>query len=267
MDKLDTILDGLQKHWNITSGSSEKENLARQGNISAASKPACSLCSDVGWVQEPELEMTRKGHMQNVLTRCSCKATEDKAKRSKFLLEMDGLTPQERKKSFAAIDEDSYEVGILHVVRQAVQIQRGLITLTGKPGVGKTTLLICAVNEARNLNKLAIYTTMSDLLSYLRSTFRPEAEDDFDRYWNALVECEVLGLDELDEFASTPWAAERFLRLFDERWRRMDEVLTLCATNNRVQSLQGKIQSRLRDGRAQIITIEGHDMRPANSWD
>lgn len=179
---------------------------------------------------------------------------------------MDGLTDAERTKRFSNI-EDNYDPGVLHGLKLAVEQHRGLFTLHGAFGTGKTTLLICAVNEARELGRLAIYTTTVDLLSYLRSTYGPDAEESFDKYWDALVRCEVLALDELDEFSTTPWAMEKFLALIDERWRRMDEVLTLCALNNRIQSLPGKVQSRLRDTRGKVIEIEGGDMRRLNTWE
>lgn len=264
MEKLTTTVDGVLKNLqhskpqepletrSLPDGSSAKA-------ISAGSKPKCPECADMGWIAG-ELKMTRAGHMQSDLVRCSCKADEDKIRRGQFLLKMDGLTERERQMNFAAL-EDRYEVGTLHGIKAAVDSCNGLITLTGSFGVGKTTLLICAINQGRNAGKLAIYTTVTDLLSYLRSTFNPEAEESFDKYWDALIRCDILALDELDEFNTTPWAMERFLRLIDERWRRMDEALTLCALNNRVQSLPGKIQSRLRDIRAQVIELEGRDMR------
>lgn len=209
--------------------------------------------------------MTRLGHMQSDPIRCSCKSEDDKLRRGQFLLKMDGLTKQERDKKFTNI-KDNYSPGVLHGIKIAVEECSGLITLTGSYGVGKTTLLMCAVNEGRNAGKLAIYTTVTDLLSYLRSTFGPDSEESFDKYWDALIRCDILALDELDEFNTTSWAMERFLRLIDERWRRIDEVLTLCAINNRIQSLPGKIQSRLKDLRAQIIALEGQDMRQINDW-
>lgn len=220
----------------------------------------CDLCKDMGWVVSDEMEMTRMGHMQTKLIRCECQTEQDKMRRTQFLLKMDGLTQREREYRFATI-EDNYDPGVLTGLKAAVDARAGLITLMGSFGVGKTTILMCAVNEARSAGRLAIYTTVTDLLSYLRSTFQADAEDSFDKYWDALIRCEVLALDELDEFNTTPWAMERFLRLIDERWRRMDEVLTLCATNNRPQALPGKIQSRLRDTRAQMIELKGRDMR------
>lgn len=224
-------------------------------------KPNCAKCNDLYWIAG-ELELDRFGHFSSKAVRCECKADEDKLRQSQFLLKMDGLTAKEREWRFTNL-QDIYAPGVLHGIKVAVDARCGLITLIGSFGVGKTTLLMCAVNEGRNAGKLAIYTTVTDLLSYLRSTFDPGSEENFDKYWDGLIRCDILALDELDEFNTTPWAMERFLRLIDERWRRMDEVLTLCATNNRLQSLPGKIQSRLRDLRAEIITLEGRDMRVA----
>ena len=122
------------------------------------------------------------------------------------------------------------------IVENATTLRRGIVTLTGKPGSGKSALLMCAVNEAREANVPAVYTTVTDLLDYLRAAYAPGADVSFDSRWDLLVGCEVLALDELDELNSTPWAMERFLRLMDERWRNMDRRLTLCATNSRINA-------------------------------
>lgn len=274
MDKLERLTDSVMTRLQQSRDSSEKPNSTPASTVqsgitseqSTSASPVCPLCKGSGWLMSAELEMTRMGHLQNKLIRCQCKREEDKIQRRTFLLKMDGLTDTERQRRFSNI-QDSYEPGLLPSLKLAVEQHRGLITLHGGYGRGKTTLLICAVNEAREQSRLAIYTTTVDLLNYLRSTFSPDSEDSFDKYWDALVRCEVLALDELDEFSTTPWAMEKFLSLMDERWRRMDEVLTICALNNRIQALPGKVQSRLRDGRGKVIEITGADMRSLNTWE
>lgn len=151
-------------------------------------------------------------------------------------------------------------------VQNAVMRRRGLLTLMGKPGTGKTTMLIRAVNMAREAGVPAVYTTVTDLLDYLRQAYDPKAVLAFDARWELLVNVEVLSLDELDEFNTTPWAMERFLRLIDERWRAIDSCLTLCATNGRLNMLPDKVESRLRDGRASLFELGGADMRPYQQW-
>lgn len=196
---------------------------------------------------------------------CTCQAEARRLKRARYLDRLDGLTERERSLTFDTIS-DEFEPGVLNRIRSMADARKGMLTLQGVPGTGKTTLLICAVNLARSNDHLAIYTTVTDLLSYLRATFQPDSDVQFDKYWDALIRCEVLALDEMDEFNTTPWAMERFLRLVDERWRRLDEVLTLCAVNRPLVTLPDKVQSRLHDGRGQVIKIAGRDMRPLNSW-
>jgi DNA replication protein DnaC len=193
--------------------------------------------------------------------RCGCQSDASVERRRRYLEGIDGLLPQERTRSFS----DAMRVGkngdAVGMVEQAVEVRRGLVTLFGPPGLGKTHLLMCAVNEARARNVLACYTTVTDLLDYLRQAFDPRSEVSFDRRWDTLVRCDVLALDELSEFNTTAWAMERFLRLIDERWRNMDRVLTLCATNGRINTLPDKVASRLTDGRARVIEMKGIDMR------
>lgn len=215
----------------------------------------------MGWLYavDPHGEPTGK------IVRCSCQYGQDQERRRQYLLRVDGLTPNERRLRFADLVRDANEYAITRVENATTQ-RRGIVTLTGKPGCGKTALLIAAVNEAREANVPAVYTTVTDLLDYLRAAYAPGADVSFDNRWDLLVGCEVLALDELDEFNSTPWAMERFLRLMDERWRNMDRRLTLCATNSRINALPEKVASRLRDGRAEAIEMAPHDMRRYQTW-
>lgn len=264
MDKLDIVLDGLMKKRNISKDLGWKVEGTRLPPSLELKTQDCPRCQGAGWIIVGMVE-TRPRHYENKLERCACKTDEDRRKRFAFLQNMDGLTEQERAKSFGSI-EDNYEPGVVQRLQLASSEGRGLVTLTGSFGVGKTTLLMCAVNQGRESGKLALYTTLTDLLKYLRSTFDRDSEVSYDKYWQALIDCDILALDELDEPRATDWVLEIFMRLVDERWRRMDERLTICALNGRIHSLPGKIQSRLSDGRAQVIAIGGHDMRPSNYW-
>lgn len=222
----------------------------------------CFRCKDMKFYVL-DLQPGDRGFGQAI--RCTCQYEGDIERRRAYLLRIDGLSPRERALSFGDLEGGAND-SILKQVRDATLRRKGIITLTGKPGTGKSSALICAVNEAREANVPAVYTTITDLLDYLRSAYAPNTELTFDARWDLLLRAEVLALDELDEFNTTPWAMERFLRLMDERWRAMDKCVTLCATNSRINTLPDKVASRLRDGRAYVFELQGGDMRPYQKW-
>ena len=204
------------------------------------------------------------------LVRCACQRQSQREREQRILLTMDGLKASERLLRFEDLMLTKNQSALDHV-RESVDRRRGLITLIGKPGSGKTSLLICAVNQARDLGRSAVYTTVTDLLAYLRQAFDPKSDHaketlGLDVRWRTLVDAELLALDELDEFNTTAWAMEQFLRLIDERWRQIDRVLTLCATNSGLRQLPEKVTSRLLDGRAQVLQLGNLDMRGYQQW-
>lgn len=195
---------------------------------------------------------------------CDCRSEINDTRRYAYLLSIDGLTPRERTLTFATFQRRADNSAAVERVEAHARDRRGFVALTGKPGTGKTTLLICAVNAARERNVPAVYALMTDLLDYLRAAYNPAntSELSFDARWDLLLRAEVLAIDEVDQFAATPWAMERFLKLIDERWRNLDSKLTLLATNLPPAALPDKVHSRLRDGRASILHMAGPDMRP-----
>ena len=202
-------------------------------------------------------------------------AAQAAERRQAYLLGIDGLKPDERKMTLAAYRVGRHNRQAVEAVSAGIERGAGLVTLTGEYGVGKTALLMAAVNECRAKDWASIYTTVADLLAWLREGFTPYAERDpeddlsYEKRWRLLTNCQCLCLDELTAFSVTPWAAERFERLIDERWRSMGDKLTVCALNGErgqpldeiLGKLPGVIESRLSDRRARLIQIGGVDMR------
>lgn len=201
-------------------------------------------------------------------------AAEAAQRRRAYLEGIDGLKPAERSMTLGAYRTGRHNRAAVESVAAGVEKGAGLVTLVGEYGVGKTALLMAAVNECRAKDWASIYTTVADLLAWLREGFSPNVERDpedrsYENRWRLLVNCQCLALDELTAFSVTPWAAERFERLIDERWRSMSTHLTVCAVNgdrsqqpaDALDRLPGVVQSRLSDRRAHLISIGGVDMR------
>ena len=227
---------------------------------------SCLVCKDLRWVYH-DVPTTHaefgKAH------RCVCQTSGDGARMREYLLRIDGLTDRERRLRFVdlVVTPDNQEAW--DAAFTAVERLRGLVTLVGQPGLGKSSLLVCAVNAARDERRVkAVYTKVASVLEYLRNAYHPEKGDlSFDGRWDLLVNCDVLALDELTRFNATPWALEKFHALLDERWRNMDRRVTLLATNGGLGELDESIASRLQDGRARVVTLAGQDMRPLAEWD
>lgn len=198
---------------------------------------------------------------------CECKAADFTERRRLYLIGIDGLQADDRNHEFERFQITDGNRRAYEVVTDAVTKRKGMITLTGAWGLGKTELLTCAVNTARNAGIPAVYATTAHLMDYLRQAYKPGAELDIDERWNLLTSAEVLAVDELEKFNTTEWALERFSRLIDERWRAMGSLLTLFATNAKLERLPGDVFSRLQDGRAQVVKMAGPDMRPFNQWE
>lgn len=195
-------------------------------------------------------------------------------RRTAYLEKLDGLKPHEREWTFNGYRVGRHNRAAFDAVQSAVQQGHGLITLWGVPGVGKTALLMTAINECRRQDWPAMYRTTADLLAWLRAGFDSQQRDNedfsFDRRWRTLIEARCLAIDEMTAFSMTPWAIERFERLIDERWRTMRETITLCAFNA-AEDAEGRtglpdvVESRLRDRRAGWIGVGGMDMRRVRS--
>lgn len=224
---------------------------------------ACHRCKDLGWVYTTD---NPKHPQFGKAFPCECQTANFVERRRQYLIKIDGLRPEDRLHKFENFELTDGNRQAYQIVTDAVKRRRGMITLTGGWGLGKTELLTCAVNAARNAGIPAVYATTAHLMDYLRQAYKPGAELDIDERWNLLTSAEVLAVDELEKFNTTEWALERFSRLIDERWRAMGSLLTLFATNAKLERLPGDVFSRLQDGRAQVVTLVGPDMRPFNQW-
>lgn len=197
-------------------------------------------------------------------------AEEARQRRISFLERIDGLKAGERSITLTSYSVGKHNRDAAESVAAAIQQGNGLITLWGAFGVGKTALMIAAVNAVRGQDRTAMYRTTADMLAWLRAGFdqsqRDEEDYSYEKRWKLLTTVRCLCLDEMTAFSVTPWAAERFERLIDERWRSMRDLLTICAFNA-VEAPEGRcglpgvVESRLRDRRAHWINIGGRDMR------
>lgn len=144
---------------------------------------------------------------------------------------------------------------------------RGILTIWGGPGVGKTAALQAVVNEFAEQGVQAVYVTARDLLADVRKRFKSAQagdNEDADERLKDYAGLRILALDELDKSKLSEWATQELGDLIDRRYRLDLEsgFGTLIAMNRSPDSLPDHIASRLNAGRNVVVHNSDSDLRP-----
>lgn len=137
------------------------------------------------------------------------------------------------------------------------------MTLYGSCGNAKTVALQAIVNACLANSLGAVYTTLYDLIGYVREAYQAGASDSAWARMTRLQSIPVLCIDELDKVKPTDWVREFETQLFDTRYRRglAGTLGTVIAMNGDIEDLPAHLLSRLRDGRNVIVHNADRDMR------
>ena len=135
-------------------------------------KAHCHRCNDNGWltmVDNNGYQIYLDGKPK--LIRCLCMRPEDEERRAKQLLEIDGLLDNERQIAFENIEignanDPNNPYRLIYEAVHHNQSPRGFFVMSGTPGSGKTTLMIAAINEARNKKYASLYVVLKQVLDH-----------------------------------------------------------------------------------------------------
>jgi hypothetical protein len=232
--------------------------------------PVCPACHGLGVVKDVEMASNEYpfGQMINCPT-----CTKDQ--RAAWLRDNCGLSDgllRARQGEWGlgtwAVEERAEQTNqrryALKMVKEAVDLRKGLYTFHGDFGSGKTHALAVVVNECRFAGVESYYVTIPQVLHHLRSLIGQNL--DGSTYWQRLFDVPVLALDEVTRINATEWALDQLFLLIDTRHQRRASHLTLFATNDdpRVKrdagDTLGYLTSRMREGR--LVELRG-DMRAA----
>ena len=226
-----------------------------QGGKTVTEK-ACPRCGGSGWLRN-DLPIDHPDFGKMV--RCDCKKKED----ARFLQEISRMTERERDVGM----EDLVERGkgsssLIESGKEFCKNPKGILTVYGGTGNAKSLLLQAVVNTILEKGKAAIYTTMFDLMGYIREAY----DDDDDTALSRLDRFRtipVLAIDEFDKVKTTDWVLSQVTSLVDRRHRDGlgGKSGTLIAMNADIETMPGWIFSRLTDGRNTLIHNTDSDLR------
>ena len=209
----------------------------------------CALCKDLKWVID-----TRQGPTGKAVP-CICNQTARQTNQPTISIQH----PDDLAIRLANLARGAHNQRAIQAVETLIADRCGLLTLTGLPGRGKTTLLHALVNELRRLGVTGEYATAADLLDYLREGFSQSGE--FDRRWRRVLSMPVLAIDDLDRFARTEWSLERMPALIDARGKLANRIVTAVALDTQLgqilsqTTLPERIVRRLTDAEARVVSL------------
>lgn len=218
--------------------------------LDLAREPACPICHDYEFAPGED----------GVYRPCVCRAARRAAEKARKLEAICRLPDDAKGNLFSGYWVDKHGTEAINAARALLARGWGWLMLEGSCGTGKTFLLTAIVNEARTIKKTAVYLTMAELLVELRRAFDPKAEVQFSELADLVKDCDVLCLDEVDRFNTTPWAKEQFFALIEWRYRNVRRSISAFATNN-YDRLPEYFQDRIEDGRFAVVTCAGESVR------
>jgi DNA replication protein DnaC len=132
----------------------------------------------------------------------------------------------------------------------------GWLVLAGPHGAGKTHVAAAIANAVIDRGDPALFLTVADLLDQLRAAYDEDAEVDFEARIEQIRVAPLLVLDDLDAYAETPWAQEKFFQVLSYRFNAaLPTVFTIARP---FEELDARIAARLSDpSLSQVVELGG----------
>lgn len=200
---------------------------------------------------------------------CECARYEEPNERRARLLRYSRLGPFQRLTFATLIDagrsnderlQRSYREAV-RVVRRFAEAPEGWLVLVGPHGSGKTHLAAAVASDAIEHGRAALFLGVADLLDELRAGYDDDAEVGYDAQLEQVKTAPLLILDDLDAYAQTAWAREKFFQIVSYRFNAaLPTVFTAVKPPTEIDE---RLSSRLVDpAMSQVVELAHGDAAP-----
>ncbi|MBZ0302694.1 MAG: ATP-binding protein [Anaerolineae bacterium] len=143
---------------------------------------------------------------------------------------------------------------VLGIARQYATTPNGWLTIIGPYGSGKTHLAAAIANFQRDRGTNVMFTTLPDLMDYLRVTFNNTLTVSLQERFQLVLNAPLLVLDDLRAEQQSAWVREKLFQIIEYRYT--GQLPTVITTAKQVEELDERIATRLLDWRrCQIVAI------------
>lgn len=215
----------------------------------------CPNCGGLGWTTPA----VPQGHPHwGEAVRCPCQRAEDQRRMFARLQRYTDADPALlQRMTFAAWRSDRYP-DVVSEMRLWSHNPTGWRVLVGRPGSGKSHLLVATAGELVARGRAVVYVLAPRLLSHLREAMNEKRSDRL--RLEQLERVDVLLLDDYGLENATDWAYEQLHMLLDARY--MAERPTVIASNLLLKDWPARLASRARDrALSQVFVMLDPDYR------
>lgn len=199
-------------------------------------KTHCSICGKASRKEQYEIF----GKVRTVTIACQCEIDrlhadiqEAQDRQSKRLIEQK-FSISELGKRFEECKFDSFigRPGTEKALESSLDYassfdnkqEIGLI-LFGEPGNGKSHLAAAIAHEVKIKGYTVVFQTMAELLDRIRNTFNSKEKETEKEIMTALLECDLLVLDDIGAERISDWVLEKMFLIIDGRYRRKKPIV------------------------------------------
>ena len=123
----------------------------------------------------------------------------------------------------------------------------GWLYIMGEYGAGKTHLAAAIALDLHERGRDVTFTTVPELLDFLRQAFDPRANQRFDQRFGEIVNAPFLVLDDLRLASATPWARDKLFQIIEKRY--LSRAPTVFTSSDTMDETDARLATRLMDRR------------------